>query len=255
MMSNERLYEGRELGRNIYFVSLSCLSVTTDFLSWKKNQIDLQLREFYDEPLYTVDTIIVLGCVYDVNSVLRKITELHEKFSHAQIFVGGCMARDFSVDLPDYVGRLNTLRCMYTRLEHMRIDGFPNIDFYPLKIGAGNCLCGISDKVRGACYETVTMAQRHEFLRYHNTLLVSDNPTELQVTAWCGMALDIEKAISFYNISHDVINSCIEDLLDLASYGFLNVLRCPAIDKAGETTKNMQALAHLGVKILYYNNV
>lgn len=283
------LYEAKDLGRNVYCLCTACMSVWSEFLSWANEEKELQMREFHDKPSYATDTIIVLGCqVTDlaVLNDLRAAEELHEKFPNTPIYMGGCLAQRFDIELPNWLGRLDVTRTLYQEIkdkslvdwqkpfwvEDLEADydmlqpGNLFRNFYPLKIGAGchgKCkYCTIRD-TRGDSYTTCAYGQEKEFRAHENVVLVSDSPTVQQIKDWCNIAEMADKQISFRNVEPHIANICFDDFERLADKRLLKILHCPiqshniqvlqAMNRDVESTlkfvENAQILRLMGVLV------
>lgn len=262
------LYDETDLGTGIYCVCTACMSVWSDFLSfantelknngktgkWRKDVTPHYVEKDYF--LNETDTIVVLGCqVTDlaIYNDLKTAEELHEKYPDIPIYMGGCLAQRFDIELPKYLRRLDVIRTEYEDLKYVKdfIDykkPFWNTNLqedddelatgnlfrhmYPLKIGAGchgKCkYCTIRD-TRGVTYETDAYLQVNEFLNHadEGIVLISDSPTVKQIHDWCHLALRYNKPISFRNVEPQVANVCRNDLMFIATKGLLKILHCP----------------------------
>lgn len=263
------LYDATDLGKGIYCVCTACMSIWSDFLSFanaeleKKSSRDLHknkdvtpyfLRK--DPIIHETDTIVVLGCqVTDlaIYNDLKTAEELHKSHPDIPIYMGGCLAQRFDIELPDYLRRLDVIREKYQELKY--VNGF--IDYrkpfwnrelkddddelacgnlfrhmYPLKIGAGchgKCkYCTIRD-TRGDQYETDAYLQLPEFLNHadEGVVLISDSPSAAQIKDWCHIAERYKKPISFRNVEPPVANVCRSELLNLSEKGLLKIFHCP----------------------------
>jgi len=260
------LYEESDLGKNIYCVCTACMSVWSDFLSFANAEVakgkdgkcvtPYFVEENSNDVLNPTDTIVVLGCqVTDlaIYNDLKTAEELHEQHPNTSIYMGGCLAQRFDIELPDYLRRLDVVRKEYVDLKY--VTGF--IDYkmpfwnrelkegddefavgnlfrhmYPLKIGAGchgKCkYCTIRD-TRGETYNTDAYLQVKEFLDHadEGVVVVSDSPTVQQIKDWCHIAIRYNKPISFRNVEPQNTNVCRGELISLADKGLLKIFHCP----------------------------
>lgn len=95
----------------IYCTSAACMSVWADFLSWANRNVSKICRHYAQ--IGPQDSIIVLSCqVTDLAILndLRVVEKLRHKRPNNAIYIGGCLAKRFDVDLPDGVFRLNDVR-------------------------------------------------------------------------------------------------------------------------------------------------
>lgn len=268
------LYDEADLGKGIYCVCTACMSVWSDFLSFANSELrkgkgsfkrfakykdqSKEVAPYYiknDCYLNDTDTIVVLGCqVTDlaIYNDLKTAEELHDRYPDIPIYMGGCLAQRFDIELPEYLKRLDVVRAEYQNLDF--VDGFVYYEkpfwnkdlkddeqdelatgnlfrhMYPLKIGAGchgKCkYCTIRD-TRGKTYETDAYLQINEFLMHDNIVLISDSPTVKQIHDWCHLADRYNKQISLRNVEPQIANACKKDLMDIAKKGLLKIMHCP----------------------------
>lgn len=258
------LYDEKDLGSGIYCVCTACMSVWSDFLSFANQQLVIDRKDsktvapYYikgDIFLNDTDTIVVLGCQVTDLAIYNDLTvadELHQTYPDIPIYMGGCLAQRFDIELPEYIRRLDVIRTEYQDLNYVK--GF--IDYkkpfwntqlkdneedelatgnlfrhmYPLKIGAGchgRCkYCTIRD-TRGKTYETDAYLQLNEFLEHEDIVLISDSPTVKQIHDWCHLADRYGKPISLRNVEPQIANLCRDDLIHIAKKGLLKILHCP----------------------------
>lgn len=127
-----KLYEAEDLGKSIYCACTACMSVWSDFLSFANAEVDKGdsgkcvtpyfMEKDSENILRPTDTIVVLGCqVTDlaIYNDLKTAEEIHEKHPDIQIFMGGCLAQRFDIELPDYLKRLDVVREEYVKLEQV----------------------------------------------------------------------------------------------------------------------------------------
>ena len=241
------LYNEKDLGDKIYATSAACMSVWTDFLSWanaNKDRITKNMNE--------ADSIVVLGCQVTDLSILNDIdvaTRLYKE-TGKDIYMGGCLAQRFDIDLPDFIKRLDVVRKinqpLYERdLVHYEkpfwVNNFEEIEdmiaqgnlfrrFYPLKIGAGchgKCKYCTIKHTRKDAYMIIPYNQVEEFLKFPNVVLISDSPTPLQIKEWCAIAEQYNKDISIRNIEPQNLVRCEEEVVELSKKGLLKILHCP----------------------------
>ena len=296
------LYEESDLGKNIYCVCTACMSVWSDFLSFANAEVSKGKEGKCVTPYFVegnskdvlepTDTIVVLGCqVTDlaIYNDLKTAEEIHEQHPNTPIYIGGCLAQRFDIELPSYIKRLDVVRKEYVDLEY--ITGFldykkpfwnrelkENDDefavgnlfrhMYPLKIGAGchgKCkYCTIRD-TRGETYHTDAYLQVKEFLDHadEGIVVISDSPTVQQIQDWCCIAIRYNKQISFRNVETQNANRCQSYLFALANRGLLKIFHCPIQSENVRVLQSMnrnieetlkyiefaQELRNLGVKV------
>ena len=282
------LYGKDDLGLSIYTVCTACMSVWSDFLSYISSR-DSLVKEFTSYVWDKTDTIVVLGCqVTDlaIYNDLKTAESLHSRYPNLPIYMGGCLAYRFDIELPDYIRRLEVIREEYQPINYFDLvdyrkpfwnrtlandaDEFETGNLfrhsYPLKIGAGchgKCkYCTIRD-TRGNSYEADAYLQVKEFLDHDDVVLISDSPTVAQIRDWIDIAARYEKPISFRNVEPYVAVLCRNRLNWLAMRGLLKVLHCPiqsndpkvlrAMNRDVETTLGFidlaQDLRDKGVKV------
>lgn len=247
------------LGSKIFVTSAACMSVTSDWLSVITAN---QTLGWYDSVKFVscaeeANIVTVLGCQVTDLAVLndvRLMESLHEKYPEKSVFVGGCLAYRFDIELPDFVKRMEVHRMLGVELTSESKETLAwqkpfwvkgdlgteelsngNLfrDMYMLKIGAGchgKCkYCTIRD-TRGEGYEMEAAFQVEEFLHHadkEGVVVVSDSPTVKQVKDWCRIAKQHSKAISFRNVEPPVTLACRKELFDLAKAGLLKIYHCP----------------------------
>lgn len=283
---NGILYEKEDLGESIYCVCTACMSVWSDFLSFANSEfIHYMNFKFYPKRVgkditpnfitngkvfRDTDTIVILGCqVTDlaIYNDIKTAEELHSQYPNTTIYMGGCLAYRFDIDLPDYLKRLEVIRTPYQYLTF--VDGF--IDYkvpfwnkelkddsepletgnlfrhmYPLKIGAGctgSCkYCTIKD-TRGESFQTDAYLQLNEFLEHadkdNGVVLISDSPSVSQIEDWCHLADRYKKDISFRNVEPHIAMKCSDSLEKIASQGLLKIFHCPIQSNDVELLKEM----------------
>lgn len=243
------LYNEEDLGNKIYATSAACMSVWSDLLSWANSN-----KERFVTKIEDADTIILLGCQVTDLSILNdiKIAERLNKEANKEIYLGGCLAQRFDIELPKYIKRLDVIRSinqpLYNRTlvkyeppfwvkdfkdkpEDMSLrEGNLFRNFYPLKIGAGchgKCKYCTIKHTRGEGYNLDAKSQEKEFLQFDNIVLISDSPTVNQIKDWCEIAIKNNKEISIRNIEPQTLVMCEKEVKKLASKKLLKILHCP----------------------------
>jgi len=243
------LYEINDVSGFIYVRCTACISIYSDFLSWAENNI-ARISEVPDDS----DSIIILGCQVTDLAILNDLKHA-EEFKDRNVYMGGCLAQRFDIELPDYIKRLDVVRIENQPINELT---FTTVDFakpfwekdfvdtesvndnlkpghifrnyYPLKIGAGCTLkcayCTIRD-TRGDYYECNATDQVSEFINNKNVVLISDNPTVKQIKDWCAIAIEYNKEISIRNVEPMTVILCKDELLTLSEKGLLDILHCP----------------------------
>lgn len=277
------MYGVSDFGEKIYTTSSACMSVWSDFLSWA----NANKERMVDDPKQA-DTIVVLGCQVTDLAILNDIEvayRLHKE-TGKEIYMGGCLAQRYDIQLPDFIRRLDVVRTVGQEINDRTLidyeppfwvpgyeeskddfkDGNLFRNYYPLKIGAGchgNCKYCTIKHTRGEGYATVPESQIQEFLNHEDVVLISDSPTVSQIKDWCSIAKRLEKDISIRNIEPQTLVACREEILDLAASGYLRILHCPiqsfdeeilkAMNRSVTMTKEaleiMQVVRSLGVKV------
>lgn len=241
----------------IYAMSTACMSVTSDMQSWASARMSKNVTfTEVNKPGHN-NVIIVLGCQVTDLAILNDIMmveRLHAENPNASVYVGGCLAYRFDIQLPEYANRLTATRAIYQPItangkkavhwaapfwvekgefEHNTGDFDPGRLFrncYPLKIGAGcnnKCkYCTIRD-TRGEGYEADAYLQVKEFIENPNVVLISDSPTAKQLNDWCDIALRYKKTFSIRNVEPFVAMQCMDKLMEVAEAKLLKVLHCP----------------------------
>lgn len=241
------LYKEKDLKGKIYVTSAACMSVWSDFLSWANANEDRITKD-----LEEADTIVVLGCQVTDLSILNDIQvayQLHQK-TKKEIYMGGCLAQRFDIELPNYIRRLDVVRKVgqplykrdlvnyekpywvtdFEETSETLAQGNLFRNFYPLKIGAGchgKCKYCTIRHTRGDTYRTVAQEQIEEFLNFENVVLIADSPTANQIKDWCCISKQHEKEISIRNIEPQTLVMCEKEILELSKLGLLKILHCP----------------------------
>ena len=241
-----------------YCTSAACMSVTSDMKSW------VSVNHSVDKIIFVTknvaknnNMIIVLGCQVTDLAILNSIRtaeRLHEENPTAEVYMGGCLAYRFDIELPPYVNRLATARSDYSPIDYnwanaikwekpfwVSDDSWKDSDsdfaeghlfrnMYTLKIGAG-CTCKCTyctvNETRGRGYEADAYLQVKEFLDHEDVVLISDNPTSKQIKDWCHIAERYNKHISIRNIEPSVVCRCSDELRAIAKKGLLKIFHCP----------------------------
>lgn len=278
-----KMYGVEDLEGKVYATSAACMSVWSDFLSWANANKDKMEKD-----PNKADKIVVLGCQVTDLSILNDIEvayKLHQE-TGKDIYMGGCIAQRFDIDLPDFIKRLDVVRVIGQEINDRNLinyeapfwvkdfkesedtfkDGNLFRNFYPLKIGAGchgNCKYCTIKHTRGDGYATVPEEQIEEFLNHEDVVLISDSPTVSQIKDWCSIAKKFKKQISIRNIEPQTLVACREEVIDLAKEGYLNILHCPvqsfdeevlkvmnrSVKMTMEALEIMKLVRSLGVKI------
>lgn len=244
---NGIIYNSDDLKGKIYARCCACMSVLSDFLSWANLSQDRFVKTIEE-----ADTIVVLGCqVTDlaVLSDLRNVEDIHS-VCDKEIYLGGCIAMRFDIEIPNYVKRLGVVRSIETPIKDKTLvdfakpfwvkdfknsednlsDGNLFRNMYPLKIGAGcdgHCKYCTIRFTRGIAYERNAYDQIDEFLGNEDLVLISDSPTAQQIKDWCNIAIEHKKKISIRNLEPHVAMDVYDSLLRAAENGVLKILHSP----------------------------
>lgn len=236
----------------------ACLSVYTDILSYIENMAETDddvYHMFIDrDELYTYNTsessekmpiraIIIMGCQVTDLAILNDIEtaeEIHMRYPYSIIFMGGCVAQRFDIELPYYVYRLDVTRVTnislmksFSKVHYQKpfwVSDFSDTSeyaqgrlfrgSYPLKTGAGcpgKCTyCTIRD-TRGISYEDDPEDHLDEFLTHSHPVIVADSPSVDHIKKWCAIAKEYKREISFRNVEPTVALACMSDLMSLTN--------------------------------------
>lgn len=256
---NGIIYNSDDLKGKIYARCCACMSVLADFSSWA----NLSPERFVKTP-EEADTIVVLGCqVTDlaVLNDLRNVEQIHSTCDK-DIYLGGCIALRFDIEVPEYVKRLGVVRSIETPIKNKDLvnfakpfwvkdfkdsdnnlsDGNLFRNMYPLKIGAGctgHCKYCTIRFTRGIAYERNAYNQIDEFLQNENVVLISDSPTIKQIKDWCNIAIEYNKQISIRNLEPHIAIDAYEYLLKAAESGVLKILHSPIQSCMSDVLKAM----------------
>lgn len=242
----------------IYCECCACMSVYSDFLSWIAAS---NHRQYMTTDPSEASVIIILGCqVTDlaIHNDISRAEELRKIYPGKTYYMGGCLAKRYDIELPQWLKRLDTVRSEYqcigrddiefaqikakmvwqkpfwvknwNETDNELTEGHLFRDMYPLKIGAGchgKCkYCTIRD-TRGNTYLTMAKKQEEEFLAHKNVVLISDSPTVRQITEWCKMAMQHNKEISIRNVEPHVAIACKNELHAISIKGLLKIFHSP----------------------------
>lgn len=251
----------------VKFISAGCLSGTSDYLSYVQNRLEkdpsgnaFEIVNNESTELYGNLAIIIYGCQVTDLAILNDIDvarRLHKEFPKSDIYMGGCLANRFDIELPDYIKRIGTIRTDYKAIEELAYDyvqweepywtnaegkdkngkesGKLFRNSYPLKVGAGctgKCsYCTIRD-TRGEQYNTDALLQVKEFLdvkldKFDGIVITSDSPTINQIKDWCMLAKRYKRKISFRNVEPFTLVQCDKEITSLAEAGLLDKMHCP----------------------------
>lgn len=255
LFSIEELLE-KSPNAKVYCESTACMSVTSDMWSFASANRSIN----WTTDVTKANIVIVLGCQVTDLAILNDIAHaetLHVLAPKAQVYMGGCLAQRFDIELPEFIRRLDVSRAENEPIYEPALDfivwqrpfwvqsedwkpgnrfgpGQLFRDMYPLKIGAGchrKCkYCTIRD-TRGPGYEIEPQRQVNEFLdavrHGKQVVLVSDSPSVEQIKGWADIALYWGKPLSIRNIEPQVAVQCQEELLDMAEAGLLPIFHRP----------------------------
>ena len=269
----------------IYCKSTACMSVTSDMQSWASKHLGKRCTFVSNNSPSNNNIIIVLGCQVTDLAILndiKTIESLHNENPEAKVFMGGCLAYRFDIELPNYVNRLGATREVYEPISNNGKSAVNWADpfwvkssdyakhtgefdtgrlfreMYPLKIGAGchgKCkYCTIRD-TRGNSYETDAYLQVSEFLQNDNVVLISDSPSAEQLNDWAELAIRYNKPISIRNVEPRVLEKSLPSLVDASARGLIKVFHCPIQSNDEELLSimgrswvyTMSALEHLKI--------
>ncbi len=240
------LYEIEDIREPIHCVCTACMSVWADFLSWA-NANPQRMRRGYARD---GDAIIVLSCqVTDLAILndLRTVESLQKQFPYSKVYVGGCLAQRFDIDITH---RLHHVRCDGTLIENRDLIEFadpfwaPNYrttrhghlfrDMYPIRLGVGchgKCAYCTIRHTRGPAYQVDPEIIEQHFQaarkQERSAVLIADSPTVEQIQHACEMATRHRVHIGIRNIEPPVADRCWREITKLARDGRLGVFHCP----------------------------
>lgn len=251
---------GQLQGRS-YMTCAACMSVWADALSWANKHKTIITKNPKE-----AENIIVLSCQVTDLAVLndmRTAENLRRKYPNKKYFISGCLAQRTDIRLPRGIQRLELPKEKYQLLENRTLVNFEKPfwikDFkeqdpqtkqghlfrnmYPLRIGKGcpfNCTYCTIRKTRGS-FEKYENHKKliEEFLKFDDTLLIADSPTQDQVKEWCSIAEKYSKQISIRNVEPSVAIRCKKEILNLASKGLLKIFHSPIQSNSEGILKDM----------------
>lgn len=284
----QHMFEIEDLRTPIYCESAACLSVYSDFLSWLSSKRNMKHICTLDPK--KAKSIVVLGCQVTDLAILNDIRiaeRLREQNPDADIYMSGCLAQRFDIELPTFIKRLNVVRVLNQPIlesakkltvyskpfwvnelneENEYSPGNLFRQSYWLKIGAGchgKCkYCTIRD-TRGEGFEQEPYTQINEFLTHDDVVIISDSPTIKQVRGWCTIAIEYNKPISIRNIEPQTANAVKSALIEIAKRKLLKNFHCPiqsmeenilvamnrSVNQTMEAIALMQELRKYGTKV------
>jgi tRNA A37 methylthiotransferase MiaB len=251
------LYEENDLKGKLYVKCCACVSIYSDFESWANANEDRFVENIKD-----ADTIIVLGCQVTDLAVLSDIKaaeKLIKKYPQKEVFIGGCIAKRFDIDLP--AKRLDIVKSDYIHIKKTHIfwgvpfwvkdynegdkeydDGHLFRKSYPLRIGVGcknKCTYCTIRITRGICYELTPKEQIEEFLNHENILLNADSPSPKVLLEWIEIAKKYNKQISIRNVEPQVAMEISQELIELSELNLLKSFHMPVQSVDPEVLKDM----------------
>lgn len=101
------LYDAEDLNGKTFCSCAACMSVYADFLSWANTNV-----EKITHVPNLADNIVVLSCQVTDLAVLNDLRTL-ERYAvinpTCTLYIGGCLAKRFDIELPENVRRLNNV--------------------------------------------------------------------------------------------------------------------------------------------------
>lgn len=249
---NGELYDLNDLFGKTYLACAACLSVYADALS-----VTMRYPLCFTGNPDEAENIIVFGCqVTDlaIYNDFRSIEGFMASYPEKTYFMAGCVAKRFDIPMPGNVLRMELLaedyREIVTRelvqwahpfwLQSMENDSdvystkqgnlFRNQ--YPLRIGTG---------CNGKCtYCTIRHLRPHSKLmdygklvaeakkhQHEGIVLVSDAPEYQQIVDWTEIAKNHGIQISLRNVEPQIVVMAENEILELASLGYLKQFHSP----------------------------
>jgi tRNA A37 methylthiotransferase MiaB len=259
------MYEASDLQTPIYLYGCACMSIQSEALSFANYYHQLISRKVITTDPKNAASIVVLSCqVTDlaVLNDLRKATQLHREHRGAQIYVGGCLAKRFDIQLPEWARRVEALRQDYQEIQDNSLvtyskpfwatgfkqddsplaEGHLFRDMYPLRIGVGckkSCTYCTIRITRGEFYQLETKRLIPEFLNNPDVVLICESPTFQQIHDWCDLARICNKSISIRNLEPDVYTQTSSKIFDLAQKHLLKILHIPVQSTNPDTLASM----------------
>jgi tRNA A37 methylthiotransferase MiaB len=242
------VYEAVDLEYPAYLYGCACMSIQSEALSFA----NAYPSSIVTDPARAA-SIVVLSCqVTDlaVLNDLRNVARLRNEYPNAQIYVGGCLAKRFDIDLPEGVRRVEPLRKDYQDIKDSSLvaysapfwvkefkqsdgeleDGHLFRNSYPLRIGVGckqSCTYCTIRITRGEFYQLEMKRLIPEFLAHEDVVLICESPTVEQIRDWCDLARICKKPISIRNLEPQIYTQVSETLYSLACDMLLKVLHIP----------------------------
>lgn len=247
------LFEEGDLDGTVFASCSACMALYAEFLSWANANKSRVVKD-PDE----ADNIIVLSCQVTDLAILNDLRTA-EKFYNKKVFISGCLARRFDIELPSWVARLDNLKSDGTFIEDKSLIRFEkpfwvedfkenksdltngNLfrDKYPFRIGVGcsqKCTYCSIRYTRGDPYQLISL---DEFSMADNIVLIADSPSVEQVEFWIDKAISLGKRISIRNIEPHVFLKTFESIRKLAESGLLHILHCPVQASSKEVLDDM----------------
>lgn len=249
------IHEAKDLIGPIYAHGCACMAIQSEALSFANAHPYM----FTKDPSEAL-SIVVLSCQVTDLAILndiRTVELLQRDYPSAKVYVGGCLAKRFDIELPAGARRLETLRSDYTHIQDSKLVNFeapfwaPDFaendddlatghifrNMYPLRIGVGcegKCTYCTIRITRGAYYELSTDQLVPEFLAHENVVLIADCPTAKQIEEWSRVAIQHNKPLSIRNLEPQIYTQVAHWLKVLAELKLLKILHIPvqSVDEA-----------------------
>lgn len=236
------------VGSLIYFHCTACMSIWSETLTWCNAHTD----RITTQPELAAH-IVVLSCQVTDLAVLndiRTIERFHELYPNKSIYVGGCLAKRFDIELPSYVLRLNNISEDKQTINSTELITFEKPfwvkDFkedpddmkagnlfrnhHPIRIGVGcsnKCTyCTIRD-TRGDHRQINQLSQVVDFIQHRKVVLIADNPEPEQLLEWMNVSRSLKKGISFRNVEPTTAVKIWWQLCAHSQQGLLTIFHCP----------------------------
>ena len=235
------IYQGDALVGPVYLHCVACMTIHTETLGWAaKNK-----HKIIDIPEHASE-IVVLSCQVTDLAILNDINSAEafaSLYPQATIYIGGCLAQRFDIELPKNVRRLEHLRSDYTPANNDSLvtyaapfwDRKENLfrDHYPLRVGVGchgKCQYCTIRTTRGPAYQLDIEKLESDFASApegKTILPIADSMQPKQIWAIASLARQYKRKISLRNVEPQNVMEVSEVLFSLASAGLLDTLHTP----------------------------
>lgn len=238
------------ISKNVFITSAACLTVTTETQMWASSCVKSGIGNITPLP-ETADVIIVLACQVTDLAILNdfKIAERYQyNYPKADIYIGGCLAQRFDIEMPEGIGRIDHLRDSNSGISvkntvfwedpfwiedfHSRFDGAGELfrEEAPVMLGSGchgKCKYCTIKVTRGTPYKVLESVVADGIINNDSVVFVADTISVGQIEQTASLAIQEGTNVSYRNVEPDNLVKAENVLINLAKRNLLDVVHCP----------------------------